>query len=358
MQAQRAPLSNGRWHFQHGPIDLVIGAEGDANALAAAHAAAWQRFETVLTELVAELPLLRRPIRGPCPLQGVIARRMWWACHPFHSVYITPMAAVAGAVAQELIGAYAREGVRRAWINNGGDIALHLADGESVNVGVVSDISQHTPFAPPQHAPRYRSPCAARPFDTPSGVPCPEPVEGSGRTGADPDSDEQDAPFGLRYRSPGAPQPSDTDASFTVDASMPVRGIATSGWRGRSFSLGIADSVTVLAKSAAMADAAATIIANAVDIDDPRIERCPANDLKDDSDLGELLVTVDVPTLPPAAVQAALERGRRRADDLRRDGLIHSALLVCQQHAARVDPASGIRVDTDTAARQVGSVFA
>jgi len=380
----------------------VIGAEGDANALAAAHAAAWQRFETVLTELVAELPLLRRPIRGPCPLQGVIARRMWWACHPFHSVYITPMAAVAGAVAQELIGAYAREGVRRAWINNGGDIALHLADGESVNVGVVSDISQHAPFGPPQHAPRYRSPCAARPFDTPSGVPCPEPVEGSGRTeagpdtdeqdapfglryrspgaprpfdtpsgvpcpepvegsgrtGADPDSDEQDAPFGLRYRSPGAPQPSDTDASFTVDASMPVRGIATSGWRGRSFSLGIADSVTVLAKTAAMADAAATIIANAVDIDDPRIERCPANDLKDDSDLGELLVTVDVPTLPPAAVQAALERGRRRADDLRRDGLIHSALLVCQQHAARVDPASGIRVDTDTAARQVGSVFA
>jgi len=317
MQAQRAPLPDGRWHFQHGPIDLVIGADGDAPALAAAHAAAWQRFETVLTELVAELPLLRRPVRGPCPLQGVIARRMWWACHPFHSVYITPMAAVAGAVAQELIGAYAREGVRRAWINNGGDIALYLAEGASVNVGVVADISNHSPFGL-----RYRSPCAARPFDT------------SGRTGVD------------------------TDASFTVDAAMPVRGIATSGWRGRSFSLGIADSVTVLARTAAMADAAATIIANAVDIDDPRIERRPANELKDDSDLGELPVTVDVPPLPAEAVQAALERGQRRAHDLRRDGLIHSALLVCQQHAARVEPASIIRVDTDTAVRQVGSVFA
>jgi len=296
MQAQRAPLPDGRWHFQHGPIDLVIGAEGDMAALAAAHAAAWQRFETVLTELVAELPLLRRPVRGPCPLQGVIARRMWWACHPFHSVYITPMAAVAGAVAQELTAAYAREGVRRAWINNGGDIALHLAEGTSVNVGVVADISRHNPF--------------------------------------------------------------DVDGGFTVDAAMPVRGIATSGWRGRSFSLGIADSVTVLAKTAAMADAAATIIANAVDIDDPRIVRRPANELKDDSDLGDLLVTVDVPILPPDAVQAALERGRRRADDLRRDGLIHSALLVCQQHAARVDPAAAIRVDTDTPARRVGSVFA
>jgi ApbE superfamily uncharacterized protein (UPF0280 family) len=306
MQAERAPLSNGRWHLQHGPIDLVIGADGDASAVAAAHAAAWQRFETVLNELVAELPLLRRPVRGPCPLQGAIARRMWWACHPFHSVYITPMAAVAGAVAQEIIAAYACDGVRRAWVNNGGDIALHLADDESVNVGVVSDISQHAPFG-------YRSPDAGR---------------------------------------------TDVDGSFTVHAGMPVRGIATSGWRGRSFSLGIADSVTVLAKTAAMADAAATIIANAIDTDDPRIVRRPANELKDDSDLGDILVTADVPLLPAEKVHEALERGRRRARDLQRDGLIHSALLTCQQQAARLDPASAISVDTDTAPRRVGSVFA
>src|SRR5258706_1854546 len=124
MQAQRAPLSDGRWHFQHGPIDLVIGADGDADAVAAAHAAAWQRFETVLTELVAELPLLRRPIRGPCPLQGVIARRMWRACHPFHSVYITPMAAVSRAVAQELIASYARDGGRRRLVQQSREIPL------------------------------------------------------------------------------------------------------------------------------------------------------------------------------------------------------------------------------------------
>jgi len=293
MQAQRVPLTDGRWHFQHGPIDLVIGADGDAAVLAAAHDAAWQRFETVLTELVAELPLLRRPVRGPCPLQGLVARRMWWACHPFHSVYITPMAAVAGAVAQEVIAAYARAGVQRAWVNNGGDIALHLADGASVNVGVVADVTE-------------------------AGV----------------------------------------DGSFTVHASMPVRGIATSGWRGRSFSLGIADSVTVLAKTAAMADAAATIIANAVDTTDPHIVRRAANELKDDSDLGDILVTVDVPALPADAVHAALERGRIRARDLQRDGLIHSALLTCQQQAARLDPTADIRVVTDTVARPVGSVFA
>jgi len=79
MQAQRARLPNGRWHFQHGPIDLVIGADGAADAVAAAHEAAWRRFETVLPELVAELRALRLPVAGgsgSCPLLGVIARRM------------------------------------------------------------------------------------------------------------------------------------------------------------------------------------------------------------------------------------------------------------------------------------------
>jgi len=300
VQAHRAFLPDGRrWHFQHGPIDLVIGADGDDGAaLAAAHAAAWQRFETVLAELVAELPLLRRRVMGPCPLQGPIARRMWWACRPFHSQFITPMAAVAGAVAQEIIAFYERPGIARAWVNNGGDIALHVADGESLNVGVVADISRHAP---------------------------------------------------------------ETDASFAITSVMPVRGIATSGWRGRSFSLGIADSVTILATTAAQADAAATIVANAVDVDDPRIVRRPADTLKDDTDLGDIPVTVDVPPLPADLVRAALARGRRRALDLQRDGLIHSALLVCQRHVERVEPVPtelDIRVDPDTAPRRVGSVFA
>ena len=68
---------------------------------------------------------------------------------------------------------------------------------------------------------------------------------------------------------------------------IPARGIATSGRHGRSFSLGIADAVTVLARTASQADAAATVIANAVDLPGhPAIVRCPAQDLQPDSDLG------------------------------------------------------------------------
>lgn len=295
MQAQRALLDAGRWHFQHGPIDIVIGADGDAGAVAAAHEAAWARFQTVLPELVTELRTLRLPVRGPCALQGVVARRMWLACRPFHSQFITPMAAVAGSVAQELIGCYAREGVTRAWVNNGGDIALHLAPGASATVGLFADLARFDPSLPTLQ----------------------------------------------------------TDGHFEVHASMPVRGIATSGWRGRSFSLGIADSVTVLARTAAMADAAATVIANAVNVNDARIARRPANQLKDDSDLVDIEVTVDVPPLEETMVQAALQAGERRARELQREGLIHSAVLVCQHRLARV-----AALTPATAAAQLGSVFA
>ena len=61
-----------------------------------------------------------------------------------------------------------------------------------------------------------------------------------------------------------------------ITAGSGIGGVATSGRHGRSFSLGIADAVTVLARDAATADAAATLIANAVDCDSPAVRRAPA----------------------------------------------------------------------------------
>ena len=280
MQAQRKLLDAQRWHFQHGPIDLVINADGDEAALASAHAAAWQRFAQVLPELVQELPQLRLAVSSSpadCPLQGPVARRMWQACKPFANDFITPMAAVAGSVAQEIIACYQRPGIARAWVNNGGDIAMHLKPGQSLKVGLYADIAR---------------------LDA---------------------AQLQDQLL--------------LDGQFSVKAAMPVRGVATSGWRGRSFSLGIADSVTVLARTAAQADAAATVIANAVNVNDARVQRAPAASLKDDSDLGQRLVTTGVPPLAPALVLQALQAGLATARTLQSEGLIYSALLVCQQQA-------------------------
>jgi ApbE superfamily uncharacterized protein (UPF0280 family) len=273
MSAVRMQLAPGRWHFQHGPIDLIIEALGHADAVAAAFERAWLRFGSVLTELVGELPLLRRPVStGLCPLHGPVARRMWDACSPFRPAFVTPMAAVAGSVAQEIVSAFARDGVDRAFVNNGGDIALWLAPGARIRVAVCR-VEQAAAFASSR---------------------------GQGGEYLD------------------------------IDTTSPVRGIATSGWRGRSLSLGIADAVTVTAATAAQADAAATMIGNAVNCEDPGIERQPACALQDASDLGELLVTTRVGPLAPAVVDAALDRGELLARRLLEQGLIVSALLALQ----------------------------
>jgi len=277
MAPQRQILAPGREHWRHGPIDLVIEAWGEAAAVAQARADAWARFEQVLGELVRELAALRAPISAMCIVDGPVARRMVAACAVHAPHFITPMAAVAGSVADEIIECFARPGVARAFVNNGGDIALHLAPGELLKVGIVS------------HA----------------------------------------------YL-PGI------DGHLTLPAPSPVRGVATSGWRGRSFSLGIADSVTVLATTAAAADAAATMIANAVDIDHPVIRRLPACEVKDDSDLGRRLVTVAVGPLPDRLVASALDRGAAAATSLLARGLIVGAALALQQQwrsAGCADPA-------------------
>ncbi|MCO5099579.1 MAG: UPF0280 family protein [Burkholderiaceae bacterium] len=269
--AQRTPLAGGRWHFQHGPIDLVIGAEGDAKAIDAALEAAWLRFGGLLDELVGELALLREPcpLAGAAPrARGPVAQRMIDACAPFarrFGLFVTPMAAVAGSVAQEIVAFFARDRVRRAWVNNGGDAAFWLARGESVDVGVVANVA----------APAI-------------------------------------------------------DACLRVSHADLARGVATSGWRGRSLSLGIADAVTVVAGSAARADAAATLVANAVDLAHPAIRRRPAREVRDDSDLGERRVTVGVPALAPAAIEAALDAGARFASECIEAGEIVQAMLSLQ----------------------------
>jgi ApbE superfamily uncharacterized protein (UPF0280 family) len=272
----RARWPDGRWHFQHGPIDLVIGVDGEARVAAAAIESCWQEFTGVLQRLVVELQALRSPWTPALRLQGPVAARMGGACAPYvhhFGLFITPMAAVAGAVADHLIVTLRNNGIERAYINNGGDIALHLTAGTSFDVGVVANAS----------APRL-------------------------------------------------------DGSLRIDASVPVRGVATSGWRGRSFSLGIADSVTVLATAAAPPPAAATMIANAVDIEDAAIERAPADSLRDDTDLGSRLVTIGVPALQASDVDRALDNGlafARRCLDRR---LIHAVLLTLQGRTRMLNP--------------------
>ena len=253
-RAQATWLADGRrLHLHHGPIDMIVEAWGPGRGTAYARAVA--RFETVLQELVDELPRLR--VENGLVPKSETARAMCRAIAPFSDRFITPMAAVAGAGADTILSAMTGgPGVSRAYVNNGGDIAFHIAPGEAMRIAM--------------------------------------PGTGTAR-------------------------------AASCD---PVRGVATSGRDGRSHSRGIADQVTVLAGTAAQADAAATMIANAVDLPGhPAITRVPARDLSPDSDLGARLVTTHVGVLSTEDTKRALDRGAGYADQLRQRGLIQAAAL-------------------------------
>ncbi len=242
-------------YLQHGPIDLIVEANGDGDQTRLAYQQAIDAFDGLLTGLVKELPFLRKPVgkNSHKPL-GTVAKRMYDACgHHAQHHYITPMAAVAGAVADYILEAMLiGRKLTRAYVNNGGDIALHLDETGSLKVALCNNLQQ------PELA-----------------------------------------------------------ATIELNNEMQVGGIATSGWHGRSFSLGIADSVTVLARSSADADAAATLIANAINLPDALcIKRLPAEQLLPDSDLGSQLVTVDVEPLMENEIKTALRRGLKCASKM------------------------------------------
>ena len=246
-----------RLHLRHGPTDLVILC--DAPAREAAFASAINAMDGLLAALVEDLPRLRA-FDGPPP-SGPVARAMWRAVEGWRPTPVTPMAAVAGAIADHVLAAMIAAGAARAAVNNGGDIALHLAPGQSMTLAI------------------------------------------AGLDGAVPG----------RIRLTGADG---------------IGGVATSGRGGRSLTRGIADSVTVLARTAAEADAAATLIANAVDLPDhPAITRAPARVVDPDSDLGDLTVVTHVGPLTSADRRAALDRGRAEAARALSLGLIRGAAL-------------------------------
>lgn len=264
--AQACMLPDGRrLHLHHGPIDLIVEVFGPARDVF--YDRAIRRFDTLLTDLAVELSALRAPCASGDRFVDPVARRMQAAVTAHCGTFVTPMAAVAGSVADEILAAMAPlDRVEKAYVNNGGDIAFHLSPGAIMR-------------------------CAG-----PSG------------------------PITFRH-------------------DEPVRGVATSGWRGRSHSLGIADAVTVAAATAAQADVAATLIANAVDLPEhPAIQRVPACEIAPDSDLDARLVTTAVGALSPSDTQRALQRGMSVARHMQRQGLIAQAALCLQDQTIALAP--------------------
>ncbi len=257
-------LKDGRLHLQHGPIDLIIEANGDPENIKIAYQAMTERFATVLDELVLELEPLRQEASLAQDVKGLIAQRMLKAAKKFSGEFVTSMAAVAGSVADEIAEVGWRStSLTKLYVNNGGDIAFRISHGEEVVIGVAKSVVDPTLI---------------------------------GRL------------------------------HFTSKSNS--RGVATSGFGGRSQTFGIADAVTVVSSCAADADVAATLIANRVSLGDhPQVKSVAADSVDGSSDLGSRLVTSSVGELTKQEIETALDNGAQMAKALCSDARIEGAFI-------------------------------
>ena len=251
-----------RLFLQHGPINIVLEAFGIDKNLAYRNVKKY--FETILDELVLDLELLKKEVVLNRKFNNKISQSMQDATERFAPTFITPMAAVAGSIADNILRVLINNtNLEKAYVNNGGDVSFYLNKNQIMKSSLASIPNMITE---------------------------------------------------IKYK----------DKS---------RGIATSGWRGKSFSRGIADSVTVLADNAAMADAAATMIGNAVDIyNHPKIKKRPANEMYEDSDLKNLLITIEVGILTKVEIKEALKNGYQTALQYIQKDLINSALIQLSEY--------------------------
>lgn len=264
----------GRVLVDHGPVTMTIEAFLGSDPLTGAAEAGARMVPVLLDQLAEYLPLARMAVGSLNPARDSrcpdVLRRMIQSVRRLGEADFSPMAAVAGTFSDLVKEAVAAAGSDRAVVNNGGDIALQLPSGGA-------------PF----------------------------------RVGIISDLAEGKVTHAINI-TPGSG----------------IGGVATSGLGGRSLTKGVASAVTAVAENGSLADAAATAIANAANCLHPAVDRCPAEELDQLTDIRGHLVTRSVGPLPPSAVEEALAGGLERALQLHREGMIKGAVIFVRGRAA------------------------
>jgi len=254
-------LDGGRIMAEYGPMRLVIsacvGKVPQRDVCVSAAQEAFSCFERVAA--------LKKELSSPFTrdlmcLEDSIARAMVESVREMGDEDLTPLAAVAGALADAVADFLFERGMTRVLVNNGGDISVRLLGDELVRVGL--------------------GPAA--------------------------------------WQSPAW-------NVIVLDSSFSSWGVATSGLGGRSFTRGVASSVTVLATAACLADAAATAVANASFVEDASVIRRKAGEIDPGTDIPDLEVTLRVGPLSREKRYRAIGKALRRAEDLVEKGVILGA---------------------------------
>ena len=201
-----------------------------------------------------------------------VVRRMIEATKKMGETDLTPLAAVAGTASDVVADFMFSRGGTKIIVDNGGDVAIRLREGEVARVGVKTEIDAKQPTY-----------------------------------------------------------------LISIDSTMGIGGVATSGLGGRSFTKGIASAATVISESASFSDAAATVIGNFTNVEDPNITRSLAEKIYADTDIAGEWVTVKVGKLSEKKIEEALNRGLSKAYSICQKGLINGALIALQGRVVWTD---------------------
>lgn len=134
-------LEPGKVYFNYGPVSMVVMAYKGDEPLTELCCQSFSVIDSALSEISASLKLLKQyPDQiSPDSLTG-LPLRMYEAVKAIGEPSLTPMAAVAGGISDLVADWLFSQGASRAIVNNGGDIALRLAKGESVRIGLMSSL--------------------------------------------------------------------------------------------------------------------------------------------------------------------------------------------------------------------------
>ncbi len=267
-------LSNGTVLVDYGPMRLLISASENGRPLAELAREGAHFAMKVLEELARFLPVIRKKAQKLAVEETYpdVVRRMIEATKRMKEPDLTPLAAVAGAVSDEVADYIFRGGGTKIIVDNGGDVAIRLREGEVARVGVKTEID------------------AAQPTYL-----------------------------------------------FSIDSTMGIGGVATSGLGGRSFTKGIASAATALSPAAAVSDAAATVIGNFANVEDTNVTRSLAEKIYPDTDIAGEWVTVKVGKLSRDKIGEALNNGLAKAVSICEKGWINGGLIAVQGEVVWTD---------------------
>jgi len=267
-------LSDGTVLVDHGPMRMFISASENGRPLVNLAEEGAYLAIGVLEDLAKFLPIVKKKsldLEVEEAFPDVI-RRMIEATKMMEEPDLTPLAAVAGTASDVVADFIFSRGGTKIIVDNGGDIAIRLREGEVVRVGVKTEINAKQPAY-----------------------------------------------------------------LISIDTQMKIGGVATSGLGGRSFTKGIASAATVLSESASLSDAAATVIGNFTNIEDPSITKSLAERVYPDTDISGEWVTIKVGKLSEEKIEEALNKGLSKAYSICQKGLIDGALIALQGRVVWTD---------------------